>query len=328
MKYGHIISSAFTTLKSGALWGFAVSVYGAITMLYVLLVGGAVALTGPARLASGFRGIDALSGGAWVSLFAPLFGATLLAIILTIPLSLLMHGGLIHLADEILAGRRVGVGQGWAFGAKRMGRTFAIDFVVGFVSFLAMGVAMVPFVVGVVGVAAGSDSGTPSAGAFVGICCGYLLFLLVAVALSLLTAGFEAIAIRYGLVGTRTADSALGAGWQAFRARWKNVVVFSLIALGLQWVFSTVTSMITVPLQFFVVPPEFTVGTSTPSAEQLPGLLIGSVVLIAVSVVLTIPWTVFNYSLWGAFFRQLTGLDVVTPPAPPAPDTDQPSADV
>jgi len=269
---------------------------------------------------------------------ALLFGAVSIAVMFTIPLSLIMHGGFIHLADEVLAGRQITVGQGWAFGTKRMGRTFAIDFVIGMISFLAILVAIVPFVVLVIGSTAGSGPDAPPASAFVGICCGYLLFLLFVLALTMVLSGYEAIAIRYGLVGTRTAGNALGAGWQAFKMRWKNVVVFSLIAVGLQYAFSTVTSMITVPLQFVLLPNQFTLGSSTPSPEQLPRFLSGYAIIMVVSFVLGLPWAIFNYSLWGAFFRQLTGLDVVavpaqplaapqpptyavmpTPPAPPAP---------
>ncbi len=326
MKYGQAISSAFASLKSGPLWGFAVSLYGAIAMLYVVLGGGAIAVTGPTRLADGFRDIGSLNGGAWIGALLLVGGATFLAVILSIPLSLIMHGGFIHLADEVLAGRRVTVGQGWAFGTKRMGRTFAIDFVIWLIAFVAMTVATVPLIAGVVATAASSGSDTPSASAFAGICCGYLFFLLFVVAVTMLISGYEAIAIRYGLVGTRTTGGALSAGWQAFKVRWKNVVVFSLIVVGLRYAFSIVTSMVTVPLQFLLLPNQFTLGDSTPSPEQLPRFFAGYAIIIVVSFALSLPWVVFNYSLWGAFFRQLTGLDVVV--APPAPPADQPPADV
>jgi len=349
VKYGQAISSAFTTLKSAPLWGFAASIYGAITMLYVVLVGGALAVAGPARIVDGFRDLSS-APGALLGGLALLFGAVSIAVLFTIPLSLIMHGGFVHLADEVLAGRPITVGQGWAFGTKRIGRTFAVDFVVGVISFLAVSVAMVPFIAVVMAStvgAAGGGSDTPPASAIVGICCGYLVFLLFVLALTMLLSGYEAIAIRYGLVGTRTAGNALGAGWQAFKARWKNVVVFALIVLGLQWGFSTITSMVTVPLQFLVLPNQFTLGSSTPTPEQLPRFFTGYAILMVVSFLISIPWMVLNYSLWGAFFRQLTGLDVVAPPAapmaapqppayaeapvapaPPAPDTDQPSLDV
>ncbi len=323
MKYGQAISSAFRTLKSAQMWGFAASTYGAITMLYVVLVGGAFAAVGPSRIVDGFRDIDAFSGA--LGGIALLFGAVSIAVLLTIPLSLIMHGGFVHLADEILAGRPITVGQGWAFGASRLGRTFAIDFVIGMISVLCVSIALVPFIVVVMASAAGSGPDAPTASAFVIICCGYLFFLLFVVALSLVLSGYEAIAIRYGLVGTRTAGSALSAGWQAFKARWKNVVVFSLIVMGLQYAFSTVTSMITVPLQFVLLPNQFILGDTTPSPEQIPRLLFGYAILMVVSILLSVPWAVFNYSLWGAFFRQLTGLDIVAPPSPPLMAPQQPA---
>jgi len=323
VKYGQAIASAFRTLKSASLWGFAASMYGAITMLYVVVVGGALAVAGPARIAGGFRDAGTFSGDLLGSL-ALLFGAVSIAVLFTIPLSLIMHGGFVHLADEVLAGRPISVGQGWAFGTKRMGRTFAIDFTVWLISFLAVSVSLVPFIVVIIASTAGSGSDTPPAGALVGICCGYLVFLLFVVALSMLLSGYEAIAIRYGLVGTRTAGNALGAGWQAFKARWKNVVVFSLIVLGLQYAFSMVTSVITVPLQFVLLPNQFTMGGSTPTPEQLPRFFSGYAVLIVVSMLLGLPWAVFHYSLWGAFFRQLTGLDVVAVPTPPMTLPQQP----
>ena len=326
MKYGRAISSAFSTLKSGSLWGFVASIYGAITLLYVALFGGAIAIVGPSRLVELFNSPG--SGGSdWIAPVLLLGGTLLLAMLLVIPLSLIMHGGLVHLSDEILANRPVTVGQGWSFGASRMRRTFAIDFLVGLIVFGVMLVALVPFGISVAGLAAGSGSGASSGVAFGGICCGYLIFFLFAVATSMLASGYEAVAIRYGLVGTRSAGQAMGAAWQAFKARWKDVVVFSLIVLGLQYTFSFATSIVTGPMQFFLLPNAFTTGGSTPSADQLPRFFVGFTVLMIVSIVITVPWVVFQYSLWSAFFRQLTGLEVVVaapissePPSALAPE--------
>lgn len=318
MKYGQAISSAFSTLKSGALWGFAATTYGAIAMLYAVLLGGAAAIAGPSGMAEALR--DPASLGS--QLVAPLLllaGALTLAVLITIPLSLIMHGGFVHLADEILAGRPASMGQGWSFGARRMGRTFGIDFLVGLLTFLGSLVAMIPFGVAVFGLAASSGGDTPGAGAFVGICCGYLVLLVFIVALSLVAAAYESLAIRYGLVGGRTVGDALGSAWTALKARWKNVLVFSLIAMGLGYAYNMVASMVTVPLQFLLMPGQF-FSTVTPSAEQLPRLFGAYAILMVVSVFIAVPWMVFRYSLWGAFFRQLTGLDAIAAtPAPAAP---------
>ena len=323
MKYGQAISSAFSTLKSGALWGFAATTYGAIAMLHAVLLGGAAAIAGPSGMAEALK--DPTRFGS--ELIAPLLllaGALTLAILITIPLSLIMHGGFIHLADEALAGRHVSVGQGWSFGARRMGRTFGIDFLVGLFTFVGSLVAMIPFGIAVFGLAASSGSDTPGAGAIVGICCGYLVLLVFIVALSLVAAGYESLAIRYGLVGGRPVGDALGSAWTALKARWKNVVVFSLIAMGLGYAYSMATSVITVPLQFLLMPSRF-FASATPSAEQLPRMFGAYAILVVVSVVISIPWMVFRYSLWGAFFRQLTGLDAIADtPAPPAPPTAPP----
>jgi len=326
VRYGQAISSAFTTLKSGALWSFAVSIYGVVTAVYVGLLGGALAIAGPARLAELLKH-PAANGDAWIGPVLMLTGAFTLAMLISIPLTLIMHGGFIHLADEILAGRPVTVGQGWSFGASRMGRTFAIDFVVGLITFGATTVALIPFMIAVFGLVGATGSGSGSDAltgtAIVGICCGYFFFLLLIVGISMLVSGYEALAIRYGLVGTRTSGAALSAGWQAFKAAWKNVVVFSLIVVGLQYVFSFATSIITVPLQFVLLPNQFTASGSTPSLDQLPQMVTGYSILMLVSIIITVPWMVFRYSLWGAFFRQVTGLDVAGGPAaplmPPAP---------
>lgn len=330
MNYGRAISSAFSTLKSGSLWGFAASVYAAIAALFLVFMGGAVAVSGPSDLMR-LLSRPSQNPNVWLGPVIMLGGALILAILLTIPFALVLRGGLVHLSDEILAKRPVSVGQGWSFGFHRMGRVLAVDAVVGVIEFAAVTVALIPFGLAFVGLIAGSNPGSPSAGAIAGICCGYLIFLLFIVAISLLSGAYEAIAIRYGLVGSRTAGAALGAGWQAFRARWKNVVVCSLIVLGLSYVFSAVTSMVTWPLQFMLLPDMFATSGASPSIDQLPRYVVAYVIIIVVSVVLSIPWLVFQYSLWSAFFRQLTGLDVVitapvapeapTPPTTPTPQT-------
>jgi hypothetical protein len=325
VKYSDAIGRAFKALKHGGLWGFAASAMLSILGVFAVLGGGAYLAVGRGSLGRFFESLSSTSGGVpdFRALIV-LMGALFLASLISIPLGLIYHGGTIHLSDEAIAGRPVRVGDGWSFGARRMGRVFAVEFVVGLIATAGVFAAMVPLFAAIIGgFALGSPDKSPVP-FIAGLCGGYLIFFLIVIAVSLFISAYEALSIRYGLVGERTAGDALGSAWKATRARWKNVVLFALIVLGFQYAYGMVTSLVIVPLEFLLMPGLFFPGAGSQNPEQiLPQMVRFYAVVYPLIFALQLPWVVFLANLWTAFFRQLTGLDVPVPapfdPPPPAP---------
>lgn len=326
MRYSDAITRAFRALKSGGLWGFAATASVALLAVVAIPVLAAYFVLGPV-LSGLFNGTSVGTGGGLVGAGQAVAASIgfLVGLVLAIPLGLTYHGGLVHLSDEAIAGREARLGDGWSFGARRMGRTFAVDFVVGFTLFLVTLVAMVPFIVAAALLIPASGNSTGGAvGAVVGICGGYLFLFLVILAAGVVIMGWAALAIRYALIGGRTSGDALSSGWRAWRARWKSVVVFALIAIGLQYAYSFVSSIVIVPAELVLMPHAFFPAGQDPSAA-VPELLRGYAVILPLSIALYLPWTVYLQNLWTAFFRQMTGLDVPPQPAPVAYDPYVPS---
>ena len=315
MNYSDIISRAFRTLKKGSLWGFVVSTYGATLLLFVAATVFAVLAAGPSLL-SLFRGgaSSGLVDRMLPSLLA-IIGVFTLALLLAIPLSLIAYGGLIHQTDEAQAGRDASVGDAWRFGARRMGRVFLVELVLGLVAFALTLVGVIPIVLVI---AASSGSRNSGAGIVFGVCGGGLVLLLLVFALWMLGA-FEALSIRYALIGDRTASDAIGAGWQAFRARFGNVFMVLLILLAFRLVVGIIQQVLSYALQFAglgsaglanTTSPESALRSATTLMRAAPIFLI----IYLVTFIVALAWRVFDASLWTAFFRQLTGLS--QPPAP------------
>lgn len=316
MKYSDAISRAFRALKSGGVWGFAASAAGSMLVVLIVVVGGSVLALGGSldNLLAKALPLATRTNGAGAFIVG--FAAFLFALVFVIPLALIYHGGMVRVSDEAISGRGAHVAQGWETGFRRMGRTFGIDFVVGAIVLLAMLVALLPFVLAIVALSGGGDNSARAVTGILGICGGYLVFLIVIIAVSLVASAWEALSIRYGIIGGRTAGDALGAGWGAFKARWKNVVLFALIALGFQYAYSLISSIILVPAEFVTMPHVLlSSASSTPDPSVvLPEVARAYAVLIPLSFAIQLPWMVFYYNLWTAFFRQMTGLDV--PPQP------------
>ena len=337
MKYSDAIARAFRALRSGGLWGFAVTVSAAALVLIAGLAAVAYAVAGPRIEAL----IDMASGsGTRVPGVGQALAASaglVLGLILALPLALIYHGGLVHLSDDALAGRATHVGAGWSFGTRRMGRTFAVDFAAGAILFVVLLLAILPVILAFVAIGAASPSSAASDIVAVGgVCFGYLLFIVVVLGASLVVSAWESLSIRYALIGGRTSGDALGSGWRAFRARWKSVVLFALILLGMQYGYAFVTSIVLVPIEFVTMPHAFFSAGQGDPAQVLPEMLRAYAVILPVAMVINVPWFVFFHNLWTAFFRQMTGLDVPpepafayvpypptqpAPPAPPSPPT-------
>ncbi|MDR3686291.1 MAG: hypothetical protein P4L93_04965 [Coriobacteriia bacterium] len=316
MNYSDMIQRSFRSLKSGGMWGFVASTQAVrvVVLLVVLASFNAVGESSFLRMAS-----TVYPGHPSTAVVVQLvyFTAVVLASILCLPANLILQGGLTHLSDEVLAGRKARTSDGWRVGGRRFGRVFVIEFVVGLIAFVAAAVCSVPLVVAVIGgvaVAAKSgNSGLNPVPAIAGACCGYLVFFVLLILLALFTAAYGSIAVRYGVIGGRTSGDALGSAWKALRARKKNVFVFSLIQLGFGIVWAVIVGIVGVPVQI-----------ATAAGQKLPTLshLLGAYAISGpLAIALVVPFVIFSYAMWTAFFRQMTGLDVAPTPmyAPPRP---------
>jgi len=315
LNYTDIINRAFRTLKSGGVWGFLVTVQLALFALFAVGLGVGVAAAGGAggltRLLDVFRSQSAPNLADLTPLFI-IYGAIVVASLLSIPLSLLSYGGTIRLTDEAQAGRPATVGGGWANGARLMGRVFLVELVFGLITIALLLVGLVPMILGIVAAARGGSS--PSGGAIAGICGGFLVLVLAFVAMILMS-GFESLAIRYAVIGDRTAGDAIGAGWAAFRARFGSVLLFMLILFGFSILVSIVNGAVTYGIEFAMLGPAmFTGVTAANSGSAITRWLTMYAVLIPISTALGLVVRIFQSAMWTAFFRQLTGLE----PAPQA----------
>jgi len=316
LNYSDMIRRSFSSLKSGGLWGFAASTQ-AIRVIVLLAVLAAANAVGE----SGFlRAISAVyPGRPSTTVVAQLayFSAVMLALFLSIPANLILEGGLTHLSDEVLSGRSAHTSDGWSVGLRQMGKVFVIQFVVGLIAFVAATVCAIPLVLAAVGgVAVSAKSGTASSNPvplIVGLCCGYLVFLVLLMLVSLFISAYGSLAIRYGVIGRRTAGDALGSAFKAVRARKKNVFVFALIQLGFGLVWGLVAGIVGFPIQLAM--------NAGQRATTLSHLLGAYAISGPLAIALVIPFAIFSYSMWTAFFRRMTGLDAAPVPsyAPPGP---------
>jgi len=318
VNYSDAISRAFRTLKAGSPWGFIASSYAAIVGLFVLaLTVGIAALGGTARLVQTFAAISSSSRTPTLHEFAPVFVLWALAVgvsLLSIPIAVAQYGGTIHLTDEIQAGRDARVGDGWAFGFRRFWRVVAVELVIGLITFALVTVVIAPIVT--LAVAAAKTNG--SAGAVVGLVCGGMLLVLALVFGVLMISGFEAIAIRYALIGDRTAGDALTAGWAAFKARFKNVFAFVLIIVGFAIIFSIAQTVLNYVIRFATIGSLAFSGSPSGLAPASLSALVSRalpvlVIIYIIELALAAAVRLFQASMWTAFFRQMTGLDVAQP---------------
>jgi hypothetical protein len=319
VNYSDIISRALRTLKKGGIWGFVASTYGATFAVLIGAVAVAFFASGPAETLRAIGGLGQTSAPS-LSTLRPVFfvyGGLIIGSLLTIPIALISYGGLIHLTDGALAGRDVTISEAWAFGARRMGRVIAIELLFGLVATALALVGSVPLIVAIVA-AARADSAGPAI--LVGFCGSGLLILLLVLILELMV-GFEALAVRYALIGDRTAGDAIGAGWAAFRARFGSVLLLLLMLFGLGLLIGLVQSAVQAVLEFVSFG---TVGLSAAIRGSAwtrhgTGVFVGVYALIYLIVFVVAAFRrVLHASLWTAFFRQMTGLDVPIAPASPA----------
>lgn len=318
MKYGDVLGRAFRALGKGGLWLFTLSAVLASAAPFAIV--GAILFLGlgPGGLLNTFPDLAAVLPTSALASAVLLFATLAIGGLFVWPIAAITAGGYIHLSDEAIAGRPVRVGEGWSFGLRRFWRTLGIQVVLGLAMTVAVMVATAPFVGGIVWASTGPDS---SAGPrlVVSICCGYLYLLLALLAVVFIFSSWIQLSLRYGLIGGRTMDDAMGSGWKAFRAAWKQVLLFFVILIGVAWGYAFASSLITTPLTFFAMPPSMWLPGARPTSTDISSYITRSLVLLPVRVVVNVPLSLFTILAWTAFFRRLTGLDADPAPMPVAP---------
>jgi len=328
VDYTDVLRQAWrTTWRSRGIWAFL-----ATSFLPFLLLGAGVIGFSAAALVPAF--VDGAEPGAETAL--AIFGAVALAGLVSIPLGLLLHGGLIRLTCEAQEGRRASAGVGWREGGRALGRVLVFEIVLGAVAVLSFGLLSALFAGALSLADAGSgDNVLPVVAVF---CLGYLLFLVLAMVAIVVLFGFESVGVRYAVIEERSGLDAFVAAVQTVRSRFKNVVAMALILVAMQWGASAVLIAFTSPLQMLVVPSlSQSGGDAAPAFPPQLYLIVALVYLL--TFIAQIPMTIFFYAAWTAFFRKLTGRDDATHeelapltypeayiPPPPPPSGDASSA--
>lgn len=318
MRIGPVLGRAFKALRCGPLWGFFASGV-ALAAIPVILVGVAVRfLVTPSMLSA----LDMGSGSdaAFFLQLWRLYATLIFGMILALPAVIVLEGGLIHLSDNLFAGRPVTIAEGWSFGLRRFFRTLGFEILTYLAYLLAMGVALVPFFASIALGGAASSAGNQDSPAplFAGICFGYLWFIVIMFVVVFFYMAVRYLGLRYTLIGGRDISDSFVAGFKAVRHAFKPIFVFTLAMIGIMYGYQTVTSFVAMPIYFISVVPSMTSQTPDPAA-----LTTFMWILYPLMILLYLPLIVFNTLAWTSFFRTLTGLDAS--PAPPLAPPELPS---
>lgn len=317
MKYSEVLGASFRALKSGVLWLYSLTALAAIAVCFGIVAAGAFSLD-LGRAAQAIGGIPAAEVemiGSMLRFYATL----ILGGLLSLPVFIVVYGGMIHMSDAVLAGRPASAGECWRFGMSKFGRLLGIEALLYLFYMLAVFVMFIPIALIVVAVSAAGAAASDEAaigGLIGGVCLGYLVFFVAIMAVVLVYTGVESLSSRYGLIGDRTLGDAVSSGWQAFRARWKQVVVFGLIVMAITYAWSFATSIVLSPLSLVAMPwSTMSNPAAEPSAAEVAGMMDGMIWVYMATFVLMLPSYVFMAVAWTAFFRRLTGLEA--PPVTP-----------
>lgn len=313
IDYGRVLREGWrATRRCGGVW----ILVGGYTLVALVVWAGAGSL---AAAAFGWDLSSALEGRLDPAL---LVGAGALAAIgglVSLVAFLVAHGGSVFLTGEFQEGRPAGVLAGLGAGFRLLPRVFALDLMVALVG---VATVLVPTGVFFGAVLALASSDQAQGLAFLGVCCGeFLMIALIFVAASVLVA-VESLGVRSAVIDRRGPLQAFGDAWRFLKDRFKSVFVMMLVFLGLQLAFQFVLQIVTSPISLLFTGNTFAefgrfADTTRPvDPAAVLGPMLGLVVANSVvTLVLTVPWSVFWYGAWTAFYRQLTGRDVPAPPA-------------
>ncbi len=309
MKYGRVIETAFgATFKAWGEWAFVLSVWAAGLPVIVVVSAGYVA--------------SAIAYASSRHLTAPVVlgfvVSTLVAIVSFWFLGLILHGGLVHLTNEWQEGRPATAADGWRGARRVFGRILLFELLYGlaanlvfFVVLAVFGGAAVSLVLMATGgslasLGSGDAAWTALAAFSVPLCCLYLALVVLMSLAGALMSAFESVGVREVVVAGIDAQAALRSAWHGLMSRKKEFFLMGLIAVGLAQAFQTVTSVLAQPVQFASQLLTASSGQG-PDVAVAIGVLFLMFVLILIMMGVQIPWMVFLYQLWTAFYRQLTG---------------------
>lgn len=143
MSFGEILSRSWRQMWTGGSWGFlatwylsAFALFIALTLAFVLLVGGFAAVSGLDASTA-----ESLPAGLAVSIFI----FVLVALVIFIPFGALFQGGLVYLSNERAMERPVRVGAGWSAGFRHLGALVLVILAVFFAGLGLLLVLALPF---------------------------------------------------------------------------------------------------------------------------------------------------------------------------------------
>lgn len=300
--------------------------------LWVLgfFVGGAAGVSNPYGQAT-FTPGDEQSSAAQVESFARwveantglvvLFAALLVFVgLVMFVLSIAAQGGLVWATNEAADGRRPRLGEAWAVGFRRWGRTFMIGLCLFGPLLVAAVVLFVALFVPVFSVITQASDAEVAAGAGVGsILCGIPLLLLVVIVGSVVLGLVFILALRYGVIEDRGFGQSISAAWKDVwgkRGAWAMWALMLLPGIVYGAVVGVVSLLLLAPAAFAIYTGQVITG-------------IGVVMLAAL--VMAVPqaaYATFSAASWTTFFRRMTGREQAQPPMPATVGYPQPVAGV
>lgn len=233
-------------------------------------------------------------------------------------LSVAARGGLVYAVNEIESGRPFALGASWSAGFRRFWSLFGLSLLLSLpvlilVLLVVFGVLapMLPFLI------AGR---TPPAAAVAPICGVLAIGIPALIVIGLILGIMYVLGTRFVMLGGLGAIDAARESWRAFRTRFKDTVLMYLINLGLNIVGGLVLAIPLVIVGIVVAIPAAIAAASGHWGGFAGALGLAFLIIVPLSLLYTAIWGTFTSSLWTIFYRRLTGMEVVPPPAsyPPA----------
>ncbi|MBN1192699.1 MAG: hypothetical protein JXA36_03270 [Coriobacteriia bacterium] len=223
-------------------------------------------------------------------------------------LSIAAQGGLVRGSNEAAEGRAPSLRDCWSVGFSKWGRTFMTGFVLSLpilVIVLVLITVLVILTVG--GFAVGEEAGLAALGG--GMCFILPVFIVAAIAASIILGIVYPLALRYGVLEDVTFGQAIKRAWNDLWAK-RGAFVMWLVMLLPGIVLSL--AMLALMMPFMIPVIAFAI------AEKY---LMSSAVVVLMMLVMLVPTAIYGTfvsTAWTVFFRQMTGLEpkALTQPSP------------
>lgn len=243
-------------------------------------------------------------------------------------LSIAARGGLVYAVNEIESGRPFTLGASWNVGFGRWWRLFGLSVLLS----LPMLVLVLLFLLGIFAPLLPFlfAHTRPSAAVVAPICGVVAIGVPVMIVVGFVLGMMYVLGIRFVvLAGLGVMDSAREA-WRMLRARLKDTILMYLINIGMNIAAGLVVGIPLAIVAAVIAVPGIVAGIAGHWGVAAGAVAIAALVIMAVSLLYTGIWGTFTSALWTIFYRRVTGMEVVAPPAPagypPAPGTGYPPA--